>query len=352
MARNSSRRDFLKVTGAAAATGMILAGGVHAAGDETIKVGVIGCGGRGSGGAENVLNAAKGVEIVALGDFVKGKAVNLRKRLVDFLNGEGKQTGNKVTATEDTCFGGLDNFEKVLSTGCNYVILATPPGFRPINLAAAVAAGKNVFTEKPVAVDGTGIRRVLDVYDEAMKKKLAIAAGTQRRHQAPYIETIKRLQDGAIGDIKGGRCHWNQNNIWFRPRDKHMSDLEYQVHNWYHFLWLCGDHIVEQHVHNLDVINWILAAHPTRCVGMGGRVMECKDPNVDGNIFNFFSVDLEYPNGVRVLSTCRQIKNCDNNVSESVVGTKGFCQVNAFTINGERVEQGGGVRRKDGDPYV
>src|SRR5207248_7809442 len=189
---------------------------VHAADNDTIKVGVIGCGGRGSGAAENVLNSARGVEIVALGDYFHDRARGLHQRLKSFLNDEkdgkrARELGNKVDLPEERCFGGLDAYEQVLATpGVNYVILATPPGFRPLHLQAAIAAGKNVFTEKPVGVDGPGIRKVLDAADEAKKKALGIAAGTQRRHQVGYIQTIKRVHDGAIGNILTARCYWNQ----------------------------------------------------------------------------------------------------------------------------------------------
>src|SRR5262249_46498977 len=167
-----------------------------------------------------------------------------------------KALGNSVDLPEERCFAGLDCHEKVLSVpGLNYVILATPPGFRPLHLEAAVKAGKNIFTEKPVCVDGPGYRRVIAAYEEAKKKGLHIAAGTQRRHQAGYIETIKRVHGGAIGEIVSARCYWNGGDIWFRERQKDMTDVAYQCHNWYHFLWTCGDHICEQHVHNLDVIN-------------------------------------------------------------------------------------------------
>src|SRR4051812_4307545 len=305
-----SRRRFLATAGAAAATTAFLAPAIHAAGSETIKVGLIGCGGRGSGAAENVLSSAKGVEIVALGDFFKNKADNLRKNLKGFAESDEtcKKLGNKADVSEDNCHGGLDAYERVLNTpGINYVILATPPGFRPVHLQAAVAAGKNIFCEKPVGVDGPGIQKVLAAYESALEKKLAIVAGTQRRHQLPYIETMKQIRDGAIGDIVAARCYWNQNNIWFHERKQDQTDLEYQIYNWYHFLWLCGDHIVEQHVHNLDVINWATGSHPTRCLGMGGRTRPCKNPNVDGHIFNFFAVEYEYPNGMRLESMCRQI---------------------------------------------
>lgn len=215
-----------------------------------------------------------------------------------------------------------------------------------MHIEAAVAAGKNVFTEKPVAVDGPGIRKVLEAYEEAKNKKLGIAAGTQRRHEARYLETIKRIHDGEIGEILGGRCAWNQGILWSRKRQKDWSDLQYQMRNWYNFTWLCGDHIVEQHVHNIDVINWAIGAHPVKAIGMGFRTRTNPD---FGHIYDFFSVDFEYPNGVHVISQCRQISGCDNDISEFVRGTKGTSQVNASQINGKSV-----YKRKPGDtdPYV
>jgi len=350
-----NRRDFLKTTSIAAGTlaaAHMLAPALHAEGNDTIKVGIIGCGGRGSGAGENVLNSAKGVEIVALGDYAPGKAANLAGRLAKFVQKQDEPAsgfGNKATVKAENCYDGIDAFEKVINTpGVNYIILATPPGFRPQHLQAAVAAGKNIFTEKPVAVDGTGLRKCMTAYDDAKKKNLFIVAGTQRRHHAGYLETMKHIHGGDIGDIVGGRCYWNQGNIWFRKRGDGMTDLDYQIHNWYHFLWLCGDHICEQHVHNIDVINWATGKLPVKAVGMGGRVYPCKDPNVDGHIFNHFAVDFEYPDGVHILSMCRQINGTATSVSEALVGTKGMCQVNAHTINGKRVA----VRGKTTDPYV
>ena len=348
----TTRREFLKTT--AVATGALaLAANVHAAGSDLIKVGLIGCGGRGTGAADNVLNSAKGVSIVAMGDAFKDRLEGCRNHILGAVKGgKPKDLGNTADLPAERCYVGLDAFEKVINNPeVNYVILATPPGFRPIHIQATVAAGKNLFTEKPAGVDGAGIRKVLQAYEDAQKKGLHIAAGTQRRHQAPYLETVARLQEGAIGDIVAGRCHWNQGNIWFKPRKPGEADVEYQIRNWYHFLWTCGDHIVEQHVHNLDVINWILKAHPTKCSGMGGRFKPYKDPNEDGNIYNFFAIDYEYPNGVHIQSTARQIQGAegglDGGVSEVVVGTKGTSQVNAYTINGQSVAGRGGV-----DPYV
>ncbi|MCS6852319.1 MAG: Gfo/Idh/MocA family oxidoreductase [Gemmataceae bacterium] len=360
---SSTRRDFLKSTAAAGtawAANLSLLSNVHAAGSDTIKVGVIGCGGRGKGAADNVLHAAPNVEIVAIGDVFQYRVNEARRRLKQAAEEEVvKQLGNRVNLSDDRCYVGLDCYEKVINTpGVNYVILATPPGFRPMHLEAAVAAGKHIFTEKPVAVDGPGVRKCLAAYEEAVKKKLCIAAGTQRRHQLGYIETIKRIHDGAIGDIVAARCYWNGSGIWFRPRQELIkngcpnTDLAYQLNNWYHFLWTCGDHIVEQHVHNLDVINWALKAHPTRCVGVGARQNRPQgDPKDVGNIYDHFAIDYEYPGGIHVFSMCRHTPGSESNVSEALVGTKGMCQVNAYTINGQRVIDRG-TDRKSTDPYV
>ncbi len=345
-AQDSNRRDFLKVSATAALAAGTLATGVHAAGSDEIKVGVIGCGGRGSGAAENVLHAAKGVAVVALADAFADRANGLKRRLESFGKEDGKcrELGNRVDLG-DRVFVGLDAYKKVIDLPeVNYLIMATPPGFRPLHIQAAVAARKHIFTEKPVAVDATGVRKVLQAYEDAKKQNLGIVAGTQRRHQASYLETIKRIHDGEIGEIMGGRCAWNQGILWSNPRRKGWTDLEYQMRNWYNFVWLCGDHIVEQHIHNIDVINWAIKAHPVKCVGMGFRTRTNPD---FGHIYDFFSVDFEYPNGVHVISQCRQISNCDNDVSEFVRGTKGTSQINQAQINGKRV-----VGRRGTDPYV
>jgi predicted dehydrogenase len=348
----ASRRDFLKtsaVAGAAAVAAQLsLASNARAAGDDLIKVGLIGCGGRGSGAADNVLHSAKGVKIVALGDAFGDRLNGCRKRLESLAKDDEKvqELGNSVDV-DGRCFVGLDAYEQVLKTDANYIILATPPGFRPIHLQAAVAAGKNIFTEKPVGVDTAGIHKVFDAYEESKKKNLAIVAGTQRRHQQGYLETMKQIHDGAIGEILGGHCHWNQGILWAHARQPDWSDLVYQMRNWYNFVWLCGDHIVEQHVHNIDVMNWAMGSHPVKALGMGFRTRT--DPKY-GHIYDFFSTGYEYPNGVTVLSTCRQISGCKNDISETVRGTKGTCQIDRHTIDGKPVAARG--RRAGGDPYV
>ncbi|WP_020469890.1 Gfo/Idh/MocA family protein [Zavarzinella formosa] len=338
-----NRRDFV-VSGAVAAGALVsmTAGGVHAQGSQAMKVGLIGCGGRGTGAAQNILEADPNVQIVALGDAFEGNVKGA-------LAGLKRKDPKRVTATEETAFHGLDAFEKVLKSDAELVILATPPGFRPYHLEAAINAGKHIFTEKPVAVDVTGIRKVLGLVAKAKEKNLAVVAGTQRRHQTGYLETIKQLHDGAIGEITSARAYWNGNGIWFRDRRPGMTDAEYQLNNWYHFNWLCGDHIVEQHVHNLDVINWVLGTHPIKATGMGGRSNRKVGPAAEvGHIFDHFAVEFEYPNGVIVQSYCRQIEGCANNISESVVGTKGKCNVGGYVINNKYLLEG----KNDNAPYV
>ncbi len=341
---SSSRRDFLKsstaaVIGGAVASGLGAIPGAYAAGSDMIKVGLIGCGSRGSGAAADVLESARGVKLVAMGDAFSDhieKSLQVLSKL-----------GDKVDVPKDRQFAGFGAFEKVLECDVNYVILATPPGFRPWHLKAAVEAGKHIFAEKPVAVDGPGIRAVLELDELARSKGLGIGVGTQRHHQTGYVETLKRIHDGAIGEITAARAYWNQGPIWVHPKQEAWSDMEWQMRNWYYFTWLCGDHIVEQHVHNLDVVNWAMSTHPVRAVGVGGRQVRT-DP-VYGSIFDHFSIDYEFENGAHEASMCRQIPGCENNVSEALAGTKGFCQVNKYSITGEKGWKFEGVNNK---PYV
>jgi len=307
-----TRRTFLK-TSAAAAT--VLAAGrlAHARGSDQIRVGLIGCGGRGTGAAANCVESSEGVKIHAMGDLFSHRLESSRKNLA-FL-------GDALDVDESRCFTGFDAFENVLATDVDMVILATPPHFRPEHLQAAIAAGKHVFMEKPVAVDPTGVRSVIESSKRAQAKGLAIVAGTQRRHQAAYLEAMARIHEGAIGDIVGGDCHWNQGGLWVVQRSDGWSDMEWQVRNWLYFTWASGDHIVEQHVHNLDVMNWALQSTPLRAIGMGGR--QVRTGAEFGHIFDHFSIELEYPGGVWITSTCRQIDRCANGVYENLVGTKG-----------------------------
>ncbi len=314
-----SRRTFVQTTAAAAAA-IAFPGGAHASGSDVIRVGVIGCGGRGTGAAHDCMRGAEGVEIVALGDLAPDRLARCREQLAKNV-GKDPALAAKYKVTDDRCFTGFDAYQKVLASDIHYVILATPPAFRPVHLAAAVAAGKHIFTEKPVAVDSAGIRSVLATYDVARQKGLGIAAGTQRRHQAEYLATIERIQDGAIGDVLSGQVFWNQGGLWSHEKQSGWSDVEWQIRNWLYFTWLSGDHIVEQHVHNIDVANWVLGGHPVKATGVGGR--QWRTQPVYGHIYDHFAIDFEYASGARVLSMCRQIDGTRGRIGEQFLGSKG-----------------------------
>jgi predicted dehydrogenase len=335
-----SRRQFLKsssLLAASAAAAASFPSVLRAQSNQQISAVIIGLGGRGGGAGGNFLEAGKaaGVQakIVAVADIFPEAA----KRGVDNFG-----------VPEDKCFSGFDAFEKALAVpGVNYAILATPPGFRASHFKAAVEAGKNVFMEKPVAVDGVGCQVLYAAADVAKQKNLKVAAGTQRRHQAGYIETIKRLKDGAIGDIVTLRAYWvNGGPIWHRG-EQGSTDLERQIRNWYHYIWLSGDHICEQHVHNLDVCNWVMGGHPKSCWGMGARQQL---DGKSGEIWDNFGVEYEYPNGARMFSYCGQIKREWASVSEGVQGTKGTSDPSG------RIQPKEGAmwrfREKATDPYV
>jgi predicted dehydrogenase len=312
-----TRRDFIKTSvGASLAAAIPGTLGLHAQGSDTIRIGIVGCGGRGTGAAIDCLNAAPGVEIVAMGDLFMDRIDSSLKRIKE-------AHPDKVKVTKDKCFTGFDNYLKVAACPeVNLIVTAAAPGFRPLHLKAAVEAGKNVFMEKPVAVDPVGVRSVIASSDLARKKGLAIGTGTQRRHQQRYVELMKRINNGEIGEITGGQCYWNQGELWVVKKTPQMSDMEWQCRNWLYFTWLSGDHIVEQHVHNIDVMNWALGSFPVKVMAMGGRQQRTAPEY--GNIYDHFAVEFEYPNGVRVLSMCRQIKGCADRVEERIVGTKGY----------------------------
>ncbi len=315
--KSVSRRDFIKSSVAASLAAAIPGGlGLHAQGTDTIRIGVIGCGGRGTGAAIDCLDAAPGVEIVAMGDL-------FMDRIESSLKAIKEKHPDKVKVTKDRCFTGFDNYLKVVaSPDVNLIVTAAAPGFRPIHLKAAVEGGKHVFMEKPVAVDPAGVRSVIASAKLAREKGLAVVCGTQRRHQKSYLELMKRLHDGQIGEIIGGQCYWNQGELWVVKRTPQMSDMEWQCRNWLYFTWLSGDHIVEQHIHNIDVMNWAFGSLPVKVTGMGGRQQRTAPEY--GNIYDHFAVEYEYPNGVRVASMCRQIPGCADRVEERIVGTKGY----------------------------
>lgn len=346
-----SRRDFIKTSTAVGAVALMSGTErIFAAGSDKIRVGLIGCGGRGTGAAINCIESADGVEIVAMGDLFKD-------RLDSSLEKLNEKHADKVKVTDRTSFVGFDAHKKVIACDVNLIIMAPPPGFRPIHLKAAIEAGKHVFMEKPVAVDPPGARSIIATSALAEKKGLAIVAGTQRRHQAHYIEIMKRIHNGDIGEIVAAQCYWNQEGLWLEKAKNNLinkeklgwSDMEHQTNNWLFFTWLSGDHIVEQHVHNIDIVNWAIRAHPVKAMGVGGR--EVRTGPEFGNIFDHFAVEFEYANGVRILSMCRQTQGCHHRVSERVVGTKGSAYTDAATgfIGGQNLFKYDG---RSPDPYI
>jgi len=345
MKNNISRRDFVKTGAVVSAAAMLSrSGGVFAAGSDKIRVGLIGCGDRGTGAAMDCIRAADGVELVAMADLFKDKLDNSLKQLKE-------EFSEQVKVTRESSFVGFDAYSKLLACDVDMVVLGGPPGFRPRHLKAAIEAGKHVFMEKPAGVDPAGVRSVIKSSELARKKGLGIVAGTQRRHQAHYIEIMKRIHNGDIGPVLAAQCYWNGDMVdWhYEERKPGWSDMEWQVRCWPFFTWLSGDHIVEQHVHNLDVVNWVLGAHPISAMGMGGREVR-KDPG-HGNIFDHFAVEYEYPNGVRVLSMSRQMIGCSNRISENIVGSKGM----AYTDSSNGYIKGQNAYKYKGDspnPYV
>jgi len=315
-----SRRDFIRsssVAAVSAAAAVNFPSIVSAQSKQPIRAVIIGVGGRGSGAGENFNEAVKNLGI-------DGKIV----AVADMFPDAAAKAGQIFNVPEQNRFSGFDAYQKAIEVpGVNYCILATPPGFRAPHFKACIAAGKNVFMEKPVAVDAVGIRMVYDAADEATKKNLKVAAGTQRRHRPSYIETVKRIHDGAIGDVRAGRIYWvNGGPIWHRG-DHGQTDLERQIRNWYHYIWLCGDHICEQHVHNIDIANWIMNGHPVKCWGMGARQQLDAD-HKSGEIWDNFAIEYEYQNGARVHAYCGQVKRSWSSVSEAVAGATGVAEMN------------------------
>lgn len=276
---------------------------------KVLKAGVIGCGGRGSGAAINFLDAGEAtVTITALGDVFKDRLESLRGKIKKQKN---------IDVPEENCFIGFDAFEKVIDSGVDIVILATPPKFRPEQFEAAVKARKHVFMEKPVAVDPVGIRRVLAAAKMADAAGLKVVTGTQRRHELSYINLYKELTNNTLGKITGANVYWNGGQLWYRDNKPDWSEMEWMIRDWVNWAWLSGDHIVEQHVHNLDVANWFIGKAPVKALGFGSR-----QRRVTGDQFDNFAIDYVYDDGMHVMSTCRQINGCTNGVYEVFHGTK------------------------------
>ena len=274
-----------------------------------IKVGVIGCGGRGSGAIQNLFDAADGIKLTALGDVFPDRLEGLRKMAAEKLGQE---------VPDENCFIGFDAYQKVIDSGVDMIIDTTPPVFRPDHFKYAVQKGVHSFLEKPVAVDAKGYRTMMAAAKQAQAKGLCVVCGTQRHHQRPYVEAFRKIQEGYIGEITGGNVYWNQGMLWYRNREKGWSDMEWMIRDWVNWKWLSGDHIVEQHVHNIDVFLWMSGYKVAKATGFGAR-----HRRITGDQYDQFSIDFEMENGVHLHSMCRQIDGCSNAVGEIIYGTKG-----------------------------
>jgi predicted dehydrogenase len=313
-----SRRDFGKL-GAATTFAVLSSQGASAQNADTLKVGLLGCGGRGTGAAFNMLQGENNVSLIALADVFEDRVSQARERLSG--HGDARIT-DQVSIADDHCFVGLDAYKEILKTDIDILIEATPPYARPKHVAAAVDAGKHIFAEKPVAVDPAGMRQFLAAMQKHKAAGLSFVAGTQRRHHLGYQETIKKLHDGAIGDIVAMRVYWNDELPWAHDRQEGWSDLEYRIRNWYSYCWACGENIVEQHVHNLDIANWVMGDHPVSVYASGGKVWKPHNEKF-GDTWDHFSCDFEYPGDRIVFSGCRHWNGFDYEVFEEALGSKG-----------------------------
>jgi predicted dehydrogenase len=316
-----SRRDFLKTSAAAvAAANLRVARSAHAAGSDLLRVGLIGCGGRGTGAAGQALAADRNVKLVAMGDAFEDRLKASLEQL-----GKNREIAAKIDVAPERRFVGFDAYKRVIEAS-DVVLLTAPPHFRPLHLAAAVEAGKHVFAEKPVAVDAPGVRAVLETCELARKKGLAVGSGLCLRSDNGFRETVRRIHEGAAGEIRTLQANDYRGRIWLKPREPGMTDMEWQMRNWYYFTWLSGDFNVEQHVHYLDVCAWLMKdQYPVKAVGMGGR--QVRTGPQYGNIYDHHAVVYEYENGVRLFSNCRQQEGCHNDMSAHVFGSKGYALV-------------------------
>jgi myo-inositol 2-dehydrogenase/D-chiro-inositol 1-dehydrogenase len=327
--------------------GLSLARAANVSGSDTVKLGLIGAGGRGAGAVVQAMNTNScNVELTAIGDA-------FMSRVEGSLQSIQREHGEKVQVPESNRFAGFDAYQGVLESDVDMVILATPPGFRPLHFEAAVNAGKHVFMEKPVAVDAPGCRRVLAAGELATQRGLLVQVGLQRRHEDAYREIISKLQEGIIGDLIYSRVYWNNPGVWVNPRRPEQTEMEYQMRNWYYFNWLCGDHIVEQHIHNIDVINWLMNDYPVSAQGQGGRlVRKGKDY---GQIFDHHMVEYTYANGHKMISQCRHMPECWNEVAEYVHGSNGWADISRgriFNKEGEPIFRSRGGRNGHQQEHV
>jgi predicted dehydrogenase len=361
-----SRRNFLEKTALISAAGVIGMNALTSCGSKTktvdyafppvldkapdgkkLRAGLVGCGNRGTGAALNFLAAGNDLELIALADVFEDKVWDCRSKL----------SKQRVEIPESNCFWGFDSYKSLLELDLDVVILATPPHFRPAYFDACVQAKKNVFMEKPVCVDPVGARQIMATSKKAESMGLTVITGTQRRHQRDYLETYKQVASGAIGEIVSAKAWWLQSHVWFRTREEGWSDMEYMLRNWNNYCWLCGDHILDTHVHNIDIINWFLGKNPTEAIGFGGRARR-----LTGDQYDYFSIDFNYGNGVYSHSMSRQIDDCANTLGEQIMGTNGYtnCKNTIYNLDGTEKWKYEYPKNKDGksteivavSPYV
>ncbi len=316
--KNLTRRKFVKdstwVTGGIVLAPSVLTSKPMFKIEKVLKLAVVGCGGRGAGAVSQALQADKNVKLVAMADAFQDRLDKTFENLSKMFDKE------RLAVNPSKKFVGFGSYKKAIEEA-DVVILATPPGFRPQHFEYAVEQGKHVFMEKPVATDVAGIKKVLNSAKLAKENKLNVVVGLQRHYQRSYLEIYKRIQQGDIGKIVSGQVYWNSGGVWVRPRQENWTEMEYQMRNWYYFNWLCGDHILEQHIHNIDVANWFIGEYPIKAQGMGGR--EVRKGKDHGQIFDHHFVEFEYPGGAVISSQCRHQKGCLNRVSEIFQGTLG-----------------------------
>ncbi|HSO86881.1 MAG TPA: Gfo/Idh/MocA family oxidoreductase [Draconibacterium sp.] len=361
-----SRRNFLEKTALLGAAGVIGMNALTSCSSKTktvdyvfppvldkapdgkkLRAGLVGCGNRGTGAALNFLAAGNDLELIALADVFEDKVWDCRSKL----------SKQRVEIPESNCFWGFDSYKSLLEVDLDVVILATPPHFRPAYFDACVQAKKHVFMEKPVCVDPVGARQIIATSKKAESMGLTVITGTQRRHQRDYLETYKQVASGAIGEIVSAKAWWLQSHVWFRTREEGWSDMEYMLRNWNNFCWLCGDHILDTHVHNIDIINWFLGKNPTEAIGFGGRARR-----LTGDQYDYFSIDFNYGNGVFSHSMSRQIDDCANTLGEHIIGTNGYtnCKNTVYNLDGTEKWKYEYPKNKDGksteivavSPYV
>ena len=345
-----SRRDVLRTGGVVIATGAVASAlpagtlGFHSSGTDVLRVGLVGCGGRGTGAAAQALSADPQVELVAMGDAFADHVETALKSLK-----ANPEFGARVKVDDDHKFTGFDNYKRVIDA-VDVVLFATSPHFRPMQVEYAAQSGKHMFVEKPIATDSPGVRRVMAACELARTKKLNVVSGLCYRYEKKKRETIRRVHDGAIGKILAAQTTYNTGGLWHRGRQPEWSDMEWQMRNWLYFTWLSGDHIVEQHIHSLDKVAWALGdKYPVRVTASGGRAQRTEEKW--GNIYDHFNTVFEYDDGVKVFSSCRQWNGASSDVSDHVFGTQGIAHLQSHSIEGESAWRYREVEGEQDDMY-